>query len=78
MSYCNNCNREGQLVMQEAMPPGPHAGINRPWVFRYYLCQWHRSSEYRANKRANPNAKKLRVIEWRPDEEVLAELEKAG
>ncbi|HFG6845815.1 hypothetical protein U2E19_18780 [Acinetobacter baumannii] len=41
---CEICGRDGKLVRQELVPYKPILEIE-PWVFRYYMCQWHRAVE---------------------------------
>lgn len=67
---CDMCTREGQLVQQFVTGPHKLAGINEHWVFRYYLCRWHRSSENRGRKN------KLRPIDYIEDSILLKEIDK--
>ena len=39
-----------------------------PWVFRYYLCRWHRAAW---NRTRLEGQKKMTVLEYRPDSELL-------
>ena len=74
---CDNCcRRPGQLVYQSVQPeprncdPEKYANDRRgPWVFRYYLCRWCRGAW---NRHRLPTERKMTVVEYRPDEEVLA------
>lgn len=69
---CGQCSRPGDLVCQFAQPATPHSGINAPWVFRYYLCRWHRAAW---NRTRLPNQKKMTVQQLQPDAAVLANTE---
>lgn len=63
---CEHCSRDGQLVVQDVLrlaATGPN-----PWVFRYWLCRWHRASW---NRRRMAEQKKLSIVEFVPDEELL-------
>ena len=62
--HCDECERPGQLVCQAVENSGPH----RPWVFRYYLCRWHRaaSRDLDGKRPGSP------VIPYVPDSELLA------
>ncbi len=66
MKQCALCYRPGQLVTQAVQPPNA-LGIG-PWVFRYYLCPWHRGAE---NRRRCEGQKKTVVIEYVDDETLL-------
>ena len=61
---CEKCTKPGQLVYQTVEDSGPH----RPWVFRYYMCRWHRAA-YR-----DLDGKRVgrKVISHVPDSELLA------
>ena len=66
------CSRPGDLVCQDAMPArkyGPPGMQYDAWVFRYYLCRWHRAAW---NKKKMPTQKKMTVLAHKPDAEVLA------
>lgn len=69
---CNECSRSGQLVCQSAEPgskqghPSMHYG---PWVFRHYLCRWHRAAW---NRRRFHGQKRMDVVEYIPDATLLA------
>jgi hypothetical protein len=68
---CEKCNREGQLVDQAAQPGskhGPPSMHYAPWVFRYYLCRWDRAAW---NRTRLDGQKKMTVLEYRPDSELL-------
>ena len=69
MPTCAYCSREGDLVMQDAMPPNPREGIEHYWVFRFYLCRYHRAAE---NRRRRPGTK-VHVLEYYDDDAVLCE-----
>lgn len=69
MPRCEFCSREGDLVMQDAMPPQPREGIESPWVFRVWLCRYHRAAE----NRRRPKGTKLCVLEYYDDGAVLCE-----
>jgi hypothetical protein len=62
---CDLCGKPGQLVCQTVEDIGPM----RPWVFRHYLCRWHRAA-YR-----DLDGKRVgrKVIPYVPDSELLAE-----
>jgi ribosomal protein S14 len=64
-NHCDLCGRPGQLVCQTVENSGPR----RPWVWRYYLCRWHRAA-YRDldGKRVGRP-----VIPYVPDSELLDE-----
>jgi hypothetical protein len=76
MGKCVICKREGQLVCQsvEPMPrdsdpsryPGDATG---PWVFRGYLCRWHRGAWNRTRMDCQH---KMTVIEYVDDATLLA------
>jgi hypothetical protein len=63
---CDKCNKDGELVAQFRCGANKRVGIMEPWVFRYYLCRWHRAGENRKNKE-----KVLVPIEFIPDEKIL-------
>jgi hypothetical protein len=67
---CEKCNRPGQLVQQFGNPAHPSMGIPAPWVFRYYLCRWHRAAW---NRNKMPSQCKMKVIQYKPDNEVLTD-----
>ncbi|MCP0917807.1 hypothetical protein MUB04_14825 [Acinetobacter indicus] len=64
---CEYCARNGQLVTQSVMQAQPHLEIERPWVFRVYMCRWHRSVESRKL------AKHLVVVPFVEDSTLLDE-----
>jgi hypothetical protein len=61
---CDLCGKPGQLVFQSVENSGPH----RPWVFRYYLCRWHRA----AYTTLDGSRVRRPVITYVPDSELLA------
>ena len=72
MHRCEKCDRPGQLVCQDAMPArrdGPESLHFNAWVFRYYLCRWHRSAW---NRSRMPSQGRMVVLQHKPDSEVLA------
>ncbi len=64
---CEKCNREGQLVAQEAQPGSMGRAIGG-WVFRYYLCRWHRAAWNRTRFEWQV---RMIVLDYRPDSELL-------
>lgn len=44
---CEYCARTGQLVAQQVMQAQPHLDVEKAWVFRVYMCRWHRSVQSR-------------------------------
>lgn len=60
---CDMCNRPGQLVCQSV-----HPGADGPWVFRYYLCRWHRAGW---NRTRLENQRKIVVREYVDDATLL-------
>ncbi|OIH08632.1 hypothetical protein A7M79_07400 [Acinetobacter baumannii] len=59
---CEICGRDGKLVRQELVPYNPILKIE-PWVFRCYMCQWHRAAKTKDGFDVTP-------IEFIPDEEL--------
>ena len=39
-----------------------------PWVFRYWLCRWHRAAW---NRNRLANRKRVAVIDFVPDDELI-------
>ncbi|NCC62989.1 MAG: hypothetical protein EOM12_19225 [Verrucomicrobiae bacterium] len=68
---CEKCNREGQLVCQSVQPPleMKRGEAPVPWVFRYYLCRWHRAAE---NRSRTNGQRKMNVLEYIDDATLLA------
>lgn len=64
------CARQGDLVMQTVEPPLEMKRCEKPmpWVFRYYLCRWHRAAYNRNRLR---HCKKAEVVDYVPDEILL-------
>ncbi|OIF35683.1 hypothetical protein A7N09_18485 [Acinetobacter baumannii] len=60
---CEICGRDGKLVRQELVPYNPILEIE-PWVFRYYMCQWHRAVETKYGRSFKP-------MEFISDEVIL-------
>ena len=71
-SCCNNCYRAGKLVSQFGNPANSRAGMGSPWVFRFYLCQWHLAAWNR--NAAATGSKPLSVLQFKPDNEVISEM----
>jgi len=71
---CEKCNREGQLVSQTVQPPleMKRGEAPVPWVFRYYLCRWHRAGW---NRTRMDGQRKLTVLDYVDDETLLANAE---
>ena len=44
---CEYCDRTGQLVTQSVIQAQPILKIEKAWVFRVYMCRWHRSLQSR-------------------------------
>ena len=61
---CDLCGKPGQLVFQSVEDSGPM----RPWVWRYYLCRWHRA----AYTTLDGSRVRRPVISYVPDSELLA------
>ena len=73
---CELCGRDGRLVCQSVEPAPANSDPSRypgdptgPWVFRYYLCRWHRSA---ANRTRTKGQRKMTVIEYVDDAVLLA------
>lgn len=69
---CDQCSRPGKLVSQHVIPrkcTGWNQYVDEPWVFRYWMCQWHLAAW---NRKRMTGQKKMLVLQWKPDEEVLA------
>lgn len=66
---CDKCNRPGDIVTQVVCGPNKHCGIDEPFVFRYRLCRWHRAGW---NRTLLPGQKKMVVVDYVPDRELLA------
>lgn len=64
---CEYCARTGQLVTQSVMQAQPHLKIEKAWVFRVYMCRWHRSVQSRKW------AKLYAVIPFVDDSTLIAE-----
>ena len=64
---CELCSRDGQLVCQSVKhnPTNPAS----PWVFRYYLCRWHRAAW---NRQRIDCQRKMTVLEYVDDKTLLA------
>jgi hypothetical protein len=43
-------------------------GKLKKWVFRFWLCPWHRGAW---NRNCLPGQKKLKVLKFIPDKELL-------
>ena len=75
---CEKCNRDGDLVCQTVHPPPRNSDPSRypgdltgPWVFRYYLCRWHRAA---LNRTRMDRQSKTTVIEYVDDATLLRKL----
>jgi hypothetical protein len=68
--HCQYCNRRGDLVSQFVCPA--NGIITEAFVFRYYLCRYHRATENRKVKKYG--WKRFIVIDFVPDEELLKEV----
>ncbi len=73
---CALCPREGQLVCQTVEPPPANSDPARfpgdptgPWVFRYYLCRWHRGAR---NRTRLDRQRKAAVVEYVDDATLIA------
>lgn len=50
---CQMCHRPGKLRGKIPCQAMPHLGINKAWIERIVLCQWHWAAESRFAKRIN-------------------------
>lgn len=73
---CNLCARDGELVCQavetkpvNSNPAKYHSDPAGPWVFRYYLCRWHRAAWNRTRMDCQ---RKVTVLEYVDDATLLA------
>lgn len=64
---CEHCSRTGQLVDQFVAQAQPTLNIEKAWVFRVYMCQWHRSAHNRNS------TKPFKVTPFVDDSTLLAE-----
>ncbi len=55
-------------MTQAVMPPPPNAPEIGRWVFRYYLCPWHRAAN---NRYRDAWQQKTVVLEYVDDETLL-------
>lgn len=63
---CDICGKPAQLVSQFVYE---NRTLDiKPFVFRYWLCQWHRSWW---NRRKHDGQKKMIVVQFLSDEELL-------
>ena len=76
---CNNCWRPGLLVSQHVTPrqydERTKTYVDKPWVFRFYLCRWHIAAENRRKRKyphlykGHPKTKSQHYV---PDDVLLA------
>jgi|GEM_PF-3491937 len=73
---CELCNRAGQLVCQTVEPKPANSKLDKypqdprgPWVFRYWLCRWHRAAW---NRTRMDSQRKMTVLEYVDDATMLA------
>lgn len=67
---CGCCNRKGDLICQTVQPPARNVFgeiEEGKWIFRYYLCRWHRA----ARNRFLPFDKRKKVIKHIEDSILL-------
>jgi hypothetical protein len=73
---CAHCDRDGQLVCQSVQPKPAYSNPAKypfdpagPWVFRMYLCRWHRAAW---NRNRMDCQRKMTVLEYADDATLLA------
>lgn len=74
-TICEKCERRGELVCQDPNPGknyGPESLQYPPFVFRYYLCRWHRAAWNRHRMRGQ---KKMKVLAPISDAVLLKQFE---
>jgi hypothetical protein len=71
-SMCNRCHREGDLVCQTVRPKPQNSRFpsdpKGPWVFRYYLCRWHRAA---GNRTRMAGLRRIKIINYIDDAILL-------